>query len=57
MAEHDARSPYEHNDYPCSMDRAKLQETRQKRLNQMLEELVADGDRYMNVRWRRRTGR
>ena len=43
-----ARPPYQQNDYIGWITRAKLEVTRQKRLNQMLDEL-ASGDRYMKM--------
>ncbi len=46
-----ARPPYQRNDYLGWIGRAKRPETRERRLNQMLEEL-ADGDRYMNMPYR-----
>jgi uncharacterized protein YdeI (YjbR/CyaY-like superfamily) len=42
------RPPYQRNDYLGWIARAKLEQTRQKRLAQMLREL-AGGDRYMNM--------
>lgn len=46
-----SRPPYQQNDYLGWILRAKHAETRQKRLEQMLEEL-ANGDRYMNMVYR-----
>lgn len=46
-----ARPAYQQNDYVGWISRAKREETRQKRLAQMLEELRA-GDRYMKMRYR-----
>lgn len=43
-----ARPPYQRNDYIGWITRAKREETRQKRLTQMLEELRA-GDAYMGM--------
>ncbi len=48
---YDARPPYQRNDYIGWITRAKLPETREKRLNQMLEEL-AKGDVYMKMAYR-----
>jgi uncharacterized protein YdeI (YjbR/CyaY-like superfamily) len=48
---YDARPPYQRNDYIGWITRAKLPETRQKRLAQMLEEL-AKGDSYMKMAYR-----
>jgi uncharacterized protein YdeI (YjbR/CyaY-like superfamily) len=45
------RPPYQQNDYIGWITRAKREETRQKRLAQMLDELRA-GDRYMKMRYR-----
>ena len=42
------RPAYQQNDYIGWITRAKRQATREKRLQQMLEEL-ATGDRYMNM--------
>ncbi len=43
-----SRPAYQQNDYIGWITRAKQKETREKRLNQMLEELEA-GDRYMGM--------
>lgn len=56
MASYRARPPYQQNDYLSWIVRARLEATRQKRLNLMLEELE-DGTRYMNMAWRSRGGR
>jgi uncharacterized protein YdeI (YjbR/CyaY-like superfamily) len=45
------RPPYQRNDYIGWIMRAKREETRQKRLNQMLEELEG-GKLYMNIKYR-----
>ena len=50
---YDDRPWYQRNDYLGWISRAKHQETKQKRLNQMLEELQA-GDTYMKMAWRGR---
>ena len=50
------RPPYQRNDYLIWIDGAKREETRRKRLNQMLEELRA-GDRYMKMAYRPRASR
>jgi uncharacterized protein YdeI (YjbR/CyaY-like superfamily) len=42
------RPPYQRNDYIGWIVRARREETRQKRLGQMLSEL-RQGDRYMNM--------
>ena len=43
------RPPYQQNDYIGWIIRAKREETKQKRLNQMLDELE-DGHLYMNMK-------
>ena len=45
------RPPYQQNDYVGWIDRAKREETRARRLAQMLDELDA-GDVYMKMEWR-----
>ncbi len=45
------RPPYQRNDYIGWITRAKREETRYKRLQQMLEEL-ATGDRYMGMAYK-----
>ena len=45
------RPDYQQNDYIGWIVRAKREETRQKRLNQMLDELE-DGHLYMNMKYR-----
>ncbi len=51
MERYDQRPWYQRNDYLGWINRAKREETRVKRLNQMLEELRA-GDVYMKMAWR-----
>src|SRR3954464_7332983 len=51
MEAYHARPPYQRNDYVGWITRAKLPETRSRRLEQMLDEL-AQGTHYMNMRWR-----
>jgi uncharacterized protein YdeI (YjbR/CyaY-like superfamily) len=46
-----ARPPYQRNDYIGWITRAKREETRHKRLAQMLDEL-REGDVYMKMDWR-----
>jgi uncharacterized protein YdeI (YjbR/CyaY-like superfamily) len=46
-----ARPAYQQNDYVCWITRAKRPDTRQRRLEQMLDEL-AGGDVYMKMAWR-----
>ena len=45
-----ARPPYQRNDYLGWIARAKRDATKEKRLQQMLDELAA-GDTYMRMRW------
>jgi uncharacterized protein YdeI (YjbR/CyaY-like superfamily) len=47
-----ARPDYQQNDYIGWIARAKREETKQKRLSQMLEELEG-GKLYMNMKWRK----
>jgi len=47
---YNARPAYQRNDYLGWISRAKLEETKEKRINQMLTELK-QGDRYMRMRW------
>lgn len=51
-----SRPAYQQNDYLGWIASAKRQETRDKRLAQMLHELAA-GDRYMNMAWQTREQR
>ena len=50
LKSYNARPPYQRNDYLGWISRAKLETTKEKRINQMLEELK-QGDRYMKMRW------
>lgn len=50
MDAYHARPPYQQNDYIGWITRAKLEITKQKRLNQMLEELK-EGHHYMKMTW------
>jgi len=50
MDVYNSRPPYQRNDYIGWIQRAKREETKQKRLNQMLDELKK-GDVYMNMKW------
>jgi len=50
MDAYHARPDYQQNDYIGWILRAKREETKEKRLTQMLEELEG-GDRYMNMLW------
>ena len=45
-----SRPPYQQNDYIGWVQRAKLEATRQKRLDQMLDELKK-GNVYMKMKW------
>ena len=45
-----ARPPYQRNDYISWITRAKREETRTKRLNQMIDELK-DGTLYMKMKY------
>jgi len=47
---YNARPAYQQNDYVGWITRAKREETRLKRLNQMLDELEAGGV-YMRMKW------
>ena len=49
-----ARPPYQQNDYIGWINRAKLPETKQKRLEQMLDELEHGSD-YMKMAWSPKT--
>lgn len=50
---YDRRPWYQRNDYLGWIGNAKREETKQKRLDQMLREL-REGDVYMNMHWRPR---
>lgn len=53
MKEYKNRPPYQQNDYIGWINRAKMDETKQKRLKQMLEELEK-GNVYMKMKWNSR---
>ena len=53
MPAYQARPPYQQNDYIGWVTRAKLETTRKKRLNQMLEELER-GEVYMRMKWKQK---
>ncbi len=53
MSAYQERPPYQRNDYVGWITRAKRNDTRSRRLGQMLTELEA-GNRYMKMRWRSR---
>ena len=46
------RPPYQQNDYIGWITRPRREDTRQKRLNQMLDELEG-GNYYMNMVWKK----
>ena len=50
MEKYRERPPYQQNDYLMWINQAKLEETKQKRLAQMLDELES-GTKYMNMDW------
>jgi uncharacterized protein YdeI (YjbR/CyaY-like superfamily) len=50
MEAYQARPDYQQNDYIGWITRAKREETKEKRLAQMLEELEG-GARYMKMKW------
>ena len=50
MDAYHSRPPYQQNDYIGWITRAKREATKQKRLNQMLEEWEG-GKYYMNMEW------
>lgn len=50
-AAYEARPDFQRNDYLGWIARARKLETRQKRLDQMLDELE-DGDVYMKMTWK-----
>ena len=47
---YEGRPPFQRNDYVGWITRARKEETRRKRLEQMLDELE-EGDIYMKMRW------
>jgi uncharacterized protein YdeI (YjbR/CyaY-like superfamily) len=47
---YNSRPAYQRNDYLGWISRAKLDATKEKRINQMLRELK-QGDSYMGMRW------
>lgn len=53
MGAYHARPDYQQNDYIGWITRARREETRQKRLARMLDELKR-GNVYMNMKWRSR---
>ncbi|WP_374578444.1 YdeI/OmpD-associated family protein [Phenylobacterium sp.] len=50
-AAYEARPPFQRNDYVGWIARARKEETRRQRLEQMLDELE-EGDIYMKMHWR-----
>ena len=55
MTRYRQRPAYQQNDYLGWINRAKRQETKDKRLAQMLDELQ-QGNVYMNMAWRSKDG-
>ena len=51
MDAYHSRPPYQQNDYMGWVSRAKQESTKQKRLDQMLDEL-GGGKLYMNMAWK-----
>lgn len=51
---YDARPWYQRNDYLGWINRAKREDTKRKRLDQMLDELKS-GDVYMKMAWQARS--
>ncbi len=51
LSVYQSRPPYQQNDYLGWITRAKRDDTRQKRIQQMLDELKA-GDKYMNMAYK-----
>lgn len=49
---YEARPPYQRNDYIGWINQAKREETKQKRLQQMITELKG-GKKYMNMTWKK----
>lgn len=54
MKAYESRPPFQQNDYIGWINRAKLPATKEKRLNQMLDELKR-GDVYMHMDWNPKT--
>ena len=50
-AAYEVRPPFQRNDYVGWIARARKEETRRRRLEQMLDELE-EGDIYLKMRWR-----
>lgn len=48
--QYEARPPYQRNDYLMWINKAQREETKRKRLDQMLDEL-AGGGVYMRMKW------
>lgn len=51
MSLYKQRPPYQQNDYIMWINKAVKEETKTKRLNQMIEELK-DGELYMKMKWK-----
>lgn len=50
LAQYEARPPYQRNDYLMWINKAQREETKRKRLAQMLDELESGGV-YMRMKW------
>ena len=50
LAQYEARPPYQRNDYLMWINTAQREETKRKRLAQMLDELESGGV-YMRMKW------
>lgn len=50
IGKYEARPPYQRNDYLLWINKVKREETKQKHLEQMLDELEAGGV-YMGMKW------
>jgi uncharacterized protein YdeI (YjbR/CyaY-like superfamily) len=54
-AQYEARPPYQRNDYLLWINKVKRDDTKQRHLAQMLEELEA-GNAYMGMAWKGKSG-
>jgi len=54
-AQYEARPPYQRNDYLLWINKVKRDDTKQRHLAQMLEELEA-GNAYMGMTWNKKSG-
>ena len=50
LTQYEARPPYQRNDYLMWINKAQREETKRKRLAQMLDELESGGV-YMRMKW------